>query len=40
MSANAQLPGRQRQAQRPAHDSDGVDVDEELLAKIEAFAWS
>ena len=37
---NARLPGSRRQAQRPAHDSDGVDVDEKLLTKIEAFAGS
>ena len=37
---NARLPGSQRQAQRPARDSDGVDIDEELLTRIETFARS
>ena len=34
---NARLPGSRRQAQRSTHHSDGINVDEELLAKIEAF---
>ena len=37
---NARLPGSRRQDQRPIHDSDGVDVDEELLTRIEAFSRS
>ena len=37
---NARLPGSRRQAQRPIRDSDGIDVDEELLNRIETFARS
>ena len=37
---NARLPGSRRHAQRAVRDSDGVDVDAELLAKIEGFAGS
>ena len=37
---NARLPGSRRQAQRSTHHSDGINVDEELLAKIEAFVRS
>ena len=37
---NARLPGSRRQAQRSTHHSDGINVDEGLLAKIEAFVRS